>query len=197
MRRLLLDFGGVVIKTPFELLDTVGSPPWHGPFAPASDTLWQALAAGTITERRYWDLRAAELFDAPDPVARLMDVLFDRPPGDLVRPEVAALLDAVERPALLTNDLTRFHSPAWVERMTVVLNRFDPLIDLSHGPSLKPHPAAFALAVERLACPAGEVVFVDDQPSNVAGARAAGLESLHFDVTDPAGSVGRIREALE
>lgn len=185
-----------MIKTPFELLDAVGSLPWRGPFDPASDPLWQDLVAGTITERRYWDLRAAEVFDGPDPVTRLMEVVFDRPPADLVRPEVTALLDEVGRPALLTNDLTRFHPPAWVERMAVVLRRFDPLIDLSRGPALKPHPAAFALAVERLACLPGEVVFVDDQPANVAGGGAAGLESLAFDVTDPAGSVDRIRAAL-
>ena len=34
MRRLLLDFGGVVIKTPFENRHRVGSPNWFGPFDP-------------------------------------------------------------------------------------------------------------------------------------------------------------------
>jgi len=43
--------------------------------------------------------------------------------------------------------------------------------------------------------PAG-IVFVDDDPANVAGAVAAGMAGVHFDVTDPAGSFTRVRHRL-
>jgi hypothetical protein len=40
------------------------------------------------------------------------------------------------------------------------------------------------------------VVFADDLDDNVRGADAAGLSAVLFDITDPAGSVARVRAAL-
>jgi HAD superfamily hydrolase (TIGR01509 family) len=75
-------------------------------------------------------------------------------------------------------------------------NLFDPLIDLSHTGFLKPAPEAFARALEILDELPSRVVFVDDQPHNVAGAREMGLVGVWFDVTDPAGSVRRVEAAI-
>lgn len=193
--RLLLDFGGVVIKTPFELLDGVGSPPWFGPFDPESDELWQRMQSGSITERQYWELRSRELFDDADPVATLMRTVFDRPEYEVVRPEIVHLLDHVARPAALTNDLARFHDAEWIARMPIV-GRFEPLIDLSFEGVLKPAPEAFLLACERLRLDPEDVLFVDDQPGNVAGARSVGMKTVWFDVTDPGSSTREIQEAM-
>lgn len=44
----------------------------------------------------------------------------------------------------------------------------------------KPDPAFFATIVERLAVPAGEVLFVDDVARNVSGAREAGIHAELF-----------------
>jgi putative hydrolase of the HAD superfamily len=196
VRRLLLDFGGVVIRTPFEMLHRVGHPEWAGPFDPDSDPLWRAMQIGEMTERDYWDRRATEVFPGvDDPVASLMDTLFAPPRDDVIRPETMMLIEEVPRPAVLTNDLARFHSPAWLDEMGLGTS-FDPLIDLSYTGRLKPHPLAYAHAVERLDADPGQVVFADDQPANVAAGIAFGLHAVWFDVTDPRGSVERIRLAL-
>ncbi|MGH9117759.1 MAG: HAD family hydrolase [Acidimicrobiales bacterium] len=196
MRRLLPDLGGVVIRTPFEMLDAVGSPGWRGPFDPGGDDLWQAMQRGEITERDYWDRRARELFDGADPVRDLMRVLLDRPEDDVVRPEMAAFLEEIDRPAVLTNDMSRFHPPEWVAQMTI-LRRFDPLIDLSGGDVLKPDPRAFEVALERLGAEAGAVLFVNDQPGNLSGAAAVGMPTVWFDVTAVDESIDRIRAAVD
>lgn len=197
MRRLLLDFGGVVIRTPFELLHRVGSPGWTGPFDPGADTLWQEMQAGVISERDYWDRRAEEVVpDHEDPVWGMMNILFAPPSAEVVRPEMLELLAEVDRPAVLTNDLSRFHGPQWLESMGLEAV-FDPLIDLSYMGVLKPAPGAYAHAVETLGVGPDEIVFVDDQPKNIAGAEAFGLRVVWFDVTDPAESVMRIRKELE
>ena len=83
-----------------------------------------------------------------------------------------------------------------------VLSRFDPLVDLSHAGHLKPDPRAYAdgiAAMRRVAgdIDPGEIVYVDDHLDNVVGATDAGMVSLWFDITDPAGSHQRIRSALE
>ncbi|MGQ0848393.1 MAG: HAD-IA family hydrolase [Actinomycetota bacterium] len=194
--RLLLDLGGVVIRTPFEMLSWIGSPPWHGPFDPDADPLWQKMQRLQITERDYWEKRAREVFEGDDPVKELFRVVLDHAEEEVVRPEMIGLLAKVDRPASLTNDMARFHSPEWVARMTI-LSRFEPLIDLSHKPFLKPDPKAFEFALATLGHRAEDVLFVDDQPNNLVGASAVGMRTVWFDVTDVAGSIERIEVALD
>ncbi|MGH9304449.1 MAG: hypothetical protein ACRDZ5_08565, partial [Acidimicrobiales bacterium] len=122
MSRLLLDIGGVVIRTPFEMLQRFDGVDWRGPFDPASDPLWRAMQRGEATEREYWEERARSWLagdgsggsgfagDGSGGTRRLMRLLYDRPEVEVVRPEVVELLEAVERPAALTNDLSAFHS---------------------------------------------------------------------------------------
>lgn len=208
---VLFDFGGVVIRTPFELVAAFerrhgldpGATGIHGPFDPAQDPTWRDVISGTLSERDYWQAHAermaAVLGPRDDPLRTLIDALFDLPAADIVRPETAALVEELEAAgqpvAGLTNDLARFHDPAWIDRMDIV-KRFDPMIDLSHTGVLKPAAAAYRYALDRLGCGPTGVVFVDDQPVNVEGARAVGIEAVWFDVTDPAGSIRRVREVL-
>ena len=63
---LMLDFGGVILKTPFELHRIVenkinipeGTLNWYGPFDAKSDRLWQKMQADKITEQDYWRERS-------------------------------------------------------------------------------------------------------------------------------------------
>ena len=77
-----------------------------------------------------------------------------------------------------------------------LLATVDVLIDRSHARTLKPHPDAYAAALGALGRPPDQVVFADDQPHNVDGARRVGLRAVHFDVTDPVRSADRVRAAL-
>lgn len=45
--------------------------------------------------------------------------------------------------------------------------------------------------------PPSECLFIDDMPVNVAGAEAVGMMGFLFSVTDPAGSVARLRALLD
>ena len=54
---LLLDFGGVVLKSPFELRNdaskTLGPVSWAGPFDPSTDPEYVRWQSSKITERVY------------------------------------------------------------------------------------------------------------------------------------------------
>ena len=128
MKDLLLDFGGVLLLTPFELRDAAerslglpaGALSWAGPFDPPSDLLWQDWQAGTITERDYWAQRAS----AHGLETQAFMGQFYEPGGDhLVRQEMWDLVRSYHsdggRVAILTNDLAAFHGPEWMERVTV------------------------------------------------------------------------------
>ena len=55
---------------------------------------------------------------------------------------------------------------------------------------------AYALGCEALDLAPSEIVFVDDQPRNVEGARRVGLDALQFDVTRPGSSFAEVERRL-
>ncbi|TCC32915.1 HAD family hydrolase [Kribbella speibonae] len=47
----------------------------------------------------------------------------------------------------------------------------------------KPDPAFFTRAADRIGAPADSILFIDDTPKNITGARTAGLHAEQWDVT--------------
>lgn len=199
MNALVLDFGGPVLKTPFELRREgerrAGLPPgslaWTGPFDPAADPDWRDFQAGRMNEREYWQRRADEfsaLTGQPARMPLLMAPLYAGDEDELVRPEARALIrdakDAGIAVGALTNDLTAFHDAEWVGRMSV-LREFDVLVDGRTEGVFKPDPAAYRIVLERLGVDASDTVFVDDQQVNLRGAEDVGLIPVHLDPVDP------------
>jgi putative hydrolase of the HAD superfamily len=207
---LVLDFGGPVLKTPFELLRSgeralglaAGSFDWTGPFRPSADADWLLMQAGGITERDYWQRKADQFSRLTGRAATfhaLMDALYDLPESQLIRAGARELVADARAAglavAVCTNDLRAFHSPEWVARLTI-LDSVDVLVDGSVEHVLKPDPAIYRMVTDRLGVPAQQCLFVDDQPANVAGARAVGMHTVTFDVTDPDASYRQTRSQL-
>jgi len=57
---------------------------------------------------------------------------------------------------------------------------FDAVVVSCEVGCMKPDPAIFRIALERLGVAAGDSLFVDDRAVNVAGAEAIGMNALHF-----------------
>lgn len=205
---VLFDMGGPVARTPFEMLPYLervcGAPDrtfdWTGPFDPGADGLWQRMQAGEITEREYWHERAAQA--APytgDPDVRSLFKLAFADPLECIRPEAMTLLDECQerglRTGILTNDMRDFNEPGWSDRVEFV-QRVDAVIDGSITGVLKPDPRAYRIAVDTLGVAPQSTLFIDDQPFNIEGAQAIGLQTVWFDVTDPVGSYERVRALL-
>lgn len=207
---ILLDVGGVLLPTPWELLEDFeasqgwprGTLAWRGPVDPATDPLWRSVEAGELTSRGYFDRRAAELSRLLGRTLSWPEVtraMFDTPAGLAVRPEGRALVSRARaaglRTGLLTSKLVAFLGREVVARSDL-LNSFDVLLDESETGLAKPDPRAYDQAAAAMGLDPAGIVFVDDDPANVAGATAAGMAGVHFDVTDPAGSFGRVRRRL-
>lgn len=210
LKALLLDFGGVIIMTGFELHPLtekiLGLPPgtlnWRGPFDPASDPLWQAMQRDEINEREYWGIRAQEighLIGKTWTVTDYMRTTKCAAPDEAVRPEAVETIKLAKakglKVGLLTNELELFYGRDCVERISI-LREMDAIIDASHTKILKPRPEAYQLALDALGVAAPETLFVDDQQRNIAGAQRAGLATLHFDFTRPAESYAQVRLRL-
>jgi putative hydrolase of the HAD superfamily len=200
---LILDFGGVVSRTLFESHDETervlglarGTLKWRGPFDPANDPLWCDMQAGKLRENAYWKQRAAEVgalvgetWTSPaDYMRRVRGV----DPNYAIRPESDVAIRRLHakgvRMTLLTNGLDEFYG-ADVRSRIAILALVEHMVDATYTRVWKPDPRAYAMALEVLGATADQAVFLDDQAGNVAGARAAGIDSVHFDVTRPADS---------
>ncbi len=209
---LILDFGGPVLLTPFELAaQAPGTAAYdllhaRGPLASADapDLDWVALQAGEITERTYWDHRAIEWQElaggrGEGSIQEMIAHLYEPARPELVRPSAVSVMEAARAAGhligVLTNDLKAFHTDAWIAQMRV-LDDVDVLVDGSVEGYLKPHPRLYELMSERLGVGFGDMVFVDDQSSNIRGAEALGIVSVLFAPAKPDAAYDEVRELL-
>jgi putative hydrolase of the HAD superfamily len=211
-RALLLDFGSVVSVSLFErhreTERILGLSPhsltWLGPLAPETDPLWQSMQRNDITERDYWAVRARELGATVGESDWDMNTLLRRvrqaDPATVVRPEIRSLIGIARQHAIslgiLSNELELFYGAEFLEKMQV-LEHFDVVIDATHTKIMKPDPRAYALAIDALKLPPKDILFVDDQFRNIAGAVAAGLQTQHFDLRDVQGNINAVAARLQ
>ena len=207
---LLLDIGGVVHRTSMYLAGRLAETEPRlrpvlertGDLGTERDELWQRLLSRQVSEREYWARRAAEFGAAIGETwdtQALINRLYDRPERDYLCAETIDLMNDTKAAGLrlgaLTNDLAAFHGPGWVERQEH-LKLFDIIVDASLTGVLKPDPRAFASAAEALGLPAEQIVFLDDMPWNVEGARRAGLTAVRVPWDNPAPAIDTARELL-
>ncbi|MFT7593752.1 MAG: putative hydrolase of the HAD superfamily [Paracoccaceae bacterium] len=210
-RALILDFGGVISRTLFETHDlseaALGLPPgsltWQGPFDPDDDALWRSMQAGEISERGYWAQRTAEVGDLAGrnwtQMSDFVRAARGADPDAVIRPEFRAAIAQAKaagvRLAILSNELDLFYGADFRKKLPFLID-FEVIVDATHTGILKPDPRAYRACLDQLDLPAGACVFVDDQRSNVDGARAIGLPVVHFNVADPAASYTQALQML-
>ena len=198
-RGLLLDIGGTVHATGIQLAGRLAErePAMRpvleriGGIGCERDELWQRMLRHEITERQYWAQRAAELGAAVGETwdtRAMIDRMYELPEQDWLRAEMVDLMADAKAAGLalgaLTNDMTDFHGPDWVDRQEH-LKLFDVIIDASLTGIMKPDPLAFSQAAGELGLAVGQIVFLDDMPANVTGARRAGLIAVRVPWEDP------------
>ena len=209
-RGLLLDIGGVVHRTGVTLVPRLAEtePAMKpvleriGGVAGDRDELWQQVLRHQIGEREYWAQRAAELGAAVGETwdtRALMDRFYELPAQEwLCAATIELMADAKAaglRLGALTNDMTAFHGPEWVARQEH-LKLFDVIVDASLTGVMKPDPRAFRDGAEALGLPAEQIVFLDDMPWNVEGARQAGMTAVRVPWDDPAPAIDTARDLL-
>ncbi len=110
-------------------------------------------------------------------------------PDAVIRPEFRAAIARASaagiRLAILSNELDLFYGADFRDKLPFLAD-FDVIVDATYTGILKPDPRAYRLCLDQLGLPAGACVFVDDQARNIDGAQAIGLQTVQFDVAQPA-----------
>jgi putative hydrolase of the HAD superfamily len=197
---LILDFGGVVTRTLFETHELTeralglspGSLTWQGPFAPESDELWMAMQNDRISEREYWAQRTSEvgrlLGEHWTEMSQFVMAARGADPESVVRPQAVQAIDTAKtggaKLAILSNELDLFYGPEFRSHLPL-LQKFDVIADATYTKMLKPDARAYLACAKELDVDPHNCVFVDDQARNVQGAKAVGMNAVHFDVRQP------------
>jgi len=105
-----------------------------------------------------------------------------------VRPEAVALMEATRaagiRTGFLSNELYDFHGKEWAQSQSW-FQLADFAVDSTEVGVRKPAPEPYARAIEVMGYSADRIVFVDDNPTYVAGGVKAGLRCVLLDVLEP------------
>ena len=111
---------------------------------------------------------------------------------DLLLARITSLRAEGYRTALVTNSFREFRPT--LEELLDLPKLFDVVVDSSQVGARKPSARLFEILLDRLDLPADRVLFLDDFAGNIAGARAAGLRTIH--VTDVQAALAELDAVL-
>jgi putative hydrolase of the HAD superfamily len=164
---------------------------------PEGDVQWQEHRSGTITADEYWDhvAKARGL----DGFITLFRGIADVVPDELFDPAAVALMRdaraAGRRVGVLTNDGYSFIGRQFFARRPEFAG-LDAFVDATDVGVRKPAPGAYLAAAEALGVGPEAVVFLDDTPECVEGARRVGMVGVLVDPFDRTPAFDQARELL-
>ena len=136
-----------------------------------------------------WDERVAEL-SARHPHRRALIEACHRRWHDAVAGEITgsveilADLRAAEVPLYAITNFSTEKFAECQERFAFLADSFRDIVVSADEKMIKPDPAIYRLCLERNGLAAGDCVFIDDSPANVAAADALGIDGVLFTDAD-------------
>lgn len=199
---VLFDFGGVFTPSPFEaartFAETIGIDPAvmldtvFGPYDFDSDHPWHRLERGEMplgdAREEILELGASRGFEAD--LFRVLAALGrSGGPRHAFLDRARRLRDRGIASAIVTNNVREFRD-AW-RAMIPVDELFDVVVDSCELGVRKPDPRIFQTALEMLAVPASDALFLDDYEGNVVAARRLGIHGIVVGV-DPTAALAEL-----
>lgn len=85
---------------------------------------------------------------------------------------------------VLGSNTNAIHARQFTSQFSDLLTRFNALIMSHEVGAMKPAPIFYERCFESVNAAPGECVFIDDMPENIEGAKATGLNALHYRDTE-------------
>ncbi len=186
-RTVIFDVGGVLIHWDIRLVYRGILPDEAAIDAFLAETGWHAWNLKLDRGGR-WD-EAVEALSARFPHYRALieaahHQWHDSVPGAI--DGTVEILDALHGAGTPLYAITNFSVEKWREtqdRFPFLKARFRDVVVSGEERRIKPDPAIYRLCLERNDLAAGDCIFVDDSPRNIAAASALGIDGIVF--TDP------------
>lgn len=186
-RALLFDVGDVLMESNWMIMDELEQRTGRritgrGPLDPEHDHAWQRCLAGEIDVDEYWN-EVARSGGYADRIA-FWRAASDHLGRGVFAADALQLVDdaraAGVKLGILSNDLYRASTREWVASRPEFA-AFDALVDCTDFGERKPAPGPYLKAAADLGLPPEEIVFLDDTPYCVEGARAVGMIAVPVD----------------
>jgi glucose-1-phosphatase len=196
IRAVYFDLGGVIVRTEFQaprqhLAERLGMEYEElVKLVFESETSRQA-SIGLISEDEHWAAVMRRLHLPESEARAVRDDFFA---GDITDTN---LLDFMR--GLRINFKVGLISNAWLGMRGWIVSKqfadaFDAMTISAEAGVMKPDARIYQIALEELGVAPSESVFLDDFPENVAGARAVGMQAIHF--TQPEQSLKELKQLL-
>jgi epoxide hydrolase-like predicted phosphatase len=196
IRAVYFDLGGVIVRTEFQaprqhLAERFGME--YDDLVKLvfdSETAIQATI-GLVSEEDHWAALTRRLHLPGSETQAIRDEFFA---GDVID---LHLLDFMR--GLRKQVKVGLISNAWSGLRPWIVDKkfadaFDALVISAEVQVAKPDARIYQIALEKLAIAPAEAVFLDDFPANVAGARAVGMQAIHF--VRPAQALDELNQIL-
>lgn len=182
IKAIIFDVGGVLVRTADHSgraiwENRLGLPAGGAEAAVLNSEMGHRAQRGEITCEALWDWVGKSLNLGNELPAFRHD--FWR--GDFVDKKLVTLITKLRQSyklAIISNA-----TDTLLQTLTEydLLDKFDLIVGSAFEGVMKPNPFIYERTLERLGCLAEETVFIDDAPTNVAGARALGMNAILFD----------------
>jgi putative hydrolase of the HAD superfamily len=182
IRAVYFDLGGVIVRTEFQaprqhLAERFGME-YDGLVKLVFDSETAGRASlGLISEEEHWAAVARRLHLPESETQAIRDEFFAGDITDLLLLDFMRGLRKQYKVGLISNAWSGLH-PWIVDKKFEDI--FDAMIISADVGVAKPDARIFRIALEKLGVTPEESVFLDDSPDNVAGARAVGMQAIHF-----------------
>ncbi|MDP9465565.1 MAG: HAD-IA family hydrolase [Actinomycetota bacterium] len=184
---LLFDVGDVLLESNWVVLDELERRTGRrfagrGAMDPAGDQAWQRCLDGAIDIDEYWN-QLAQSGGYADRIT-MWRAMSNELGGGVFATDALALVDEARaagiKVGILSNDLYRSSTREWVAGRPEFA-RFDVLVDCTDFGERKPAPGPYLKAAADFGLAPEQIVFLDDTPYCIEGARAVGMIAVHVD----------------
>ena len=184
---LLFDVGDVLMESNWVVLDELERRTGRrftgrGARDPAGDPAWRRCLDGEIDIDEYWN-QLAQSGGYADRIT-MWRAMSTELGGGVFADDALALVDEAQaagvKVGILSNDLYRSSTREWVAGRPEFA-KFDVLVDCTDFGERKPAPGPYLKAAADFGLAPEEIVFLDDTPYCIEGARAVGMVAVHVD----------------
>lgn len=182
IRALLFDLGGVLIDVDFnrvleywEPISRLSLDELKATFC--ADVPYEQHERGEITAPEYFEhlARKLQLQDNPAHITEGWNAIF----GDEITETLHLVQEArTHLPCYVFSNTNATHQAVWTARYPSLAQSFERIFVSSEMGCRKPERRAFEYVAQAIGTPLDAILFFDDHPGNVEGARAAGLQAV-------------------
>jgi len=183
MQAVIFDWGGVLMRTE----DPVPRSLWERQLGIPSGTLetsvhgstaWTRVQQGRLDTNGFWEEIARQLHIDPE---QIPDFRYDFYRGDVLDRDLIELIRELRARGVVIGLLSNNSSDLLLEIDALRIGPFfDVIVISSQIGTLKPEPAAYQAVLQQLRTPPHNALLIDDSAQNVHGARALGMEAIHY-----------------